>query len=65
MEKWEYKFVNSLCELSSFCTCGVTEQNQERQVKVLNEMGNEGWEMCGNVSTKTNAFIFKRKIKSS
>ena len=63
MDRYEYMFRNKLCKISNFTTCGVTEENQSRQVKELNRLGLEGWEMCGNISNKTNAFIFKRKIK--
>ncbi|MDR2606195.1 MAG: DUF4177 domain-containing protein [Oscillospiraceae bacterium] len=55
MKKWEYKIVPLLVR-------SYTKKGREKHLAELNELGNDGWELVGNLHNSGMTY-FKREIK--
>jgi len=56
MKKWEYKILD--IEKVFY-----TVQAEERITKLLNELGQEGWELIGYATFKLHKYVLKRPIE--
>ena len=56
MHKWEYKIIN--VEKAFY-----SNRADEEVEKILNVMGQEGWELVGYVTFKIHMLAFKRPIQ--